>query len=439
VVTIADHSLAAYAFAQVANWISYSDADANAPTWYQFWDSGTAANSGSFWTASDGYQSANTTISVRASDINDLWVGGGTSGSETLWIRAYDGLAWSAWDTFTLTTVPNETPIATIADHSLAVGHFAQVANWISYSDGENDAATWFQFWDSGTAAGSASFWTASGGYQNANTTISVAAADIGDIWVGGGTTIGSETLWIRAYDGHNWGAWDTFTMNTVANTAPVATIADHSLAAGSFAQAATWLSYSDVDGDAATQYQFWDGGSAAGGPGIWLVGSGYQTPGTAISVNASDLNNIWIGGSTTAGTETMYVRAFDGAAWGNWDSFALTTPANTPPVATINDQSLTINQYSQAANWLSYSDAENSPATWFQFWDGGSGASTARFWTASGGYQDAGTAISVAAADINDIWAGGATAPGTETMYVRAYDGHDWSNWDSFTVTSHA
>ena len=32
------------------SWISYSDADGNAATQYQFWDGGTGANSGYFWT-----------------------------------------------------------------------------------------------------------------------------------------------------------------------------------------------------------------------------------------------------------------------------------------------------------------------------------------------------------------------------------------------------
>jgi hypothetical protein len=35
-------------WAQVQLWLSYSDADGNAATKYQFWDSGTDANSGYF-------------------------------------------------------------------------------------------------------------------------------------------------------------------------------------------------------------------------------------------------------------------------------------------------------------------------------------------------------------------------------------------------------
>src|SRR5262249_39999998 len=49
----------------------------------------------------------------------------------------------------------------------------------------------------------------------------------------------------------------------TNVNEGPVATIADHSLRHGESAQVTTWLSQSDPDGDAITQYQFRDDGTA--------------------------------------------------------------------------------------------------------------------------------------------------------------------------------
>ena len=48
-------------------------------------------------------------------------------------------------------------------------------------------------------------------------------------------------------------GAWDSF------NTPPVVTINDHSLHNNEWSQVTNWISYSDADGNAATQYQFWD------------------------------------------------------------------------------------------------------------------------------------------------------------------------------------
>jgi hypothetical protein len=48
---------------------------------------------------------ADTYITVEATDLASTWVrGGAATGSELMWVRAFDGASWSAWDPFTLTT-----------------------------------------------------------------------------------------------------------------------------------------------------------------------------------------------------------------------------------------------------------------------------------------------------------------------------------------------
>src|SRR5262249_20938459 len=74
VATIADHTLNANEWAQVKNWLSYSDADGNAATKYQFWDDGNAANSGYFWTSGNAHNPAGQAIEVAASDLANVWV-----------------------------------------------------------------------------------------------------------------------------------------------------------------------------------------------------------------------------------------------------------------------------------------------------------------------------------------------------------------------------
>ena len=154
---------------------------------------------------------------MAASDLANVWVRGGASaGSETMWVRAFDGTDWSAWDTFTLTTIPNTPPVATINDHSLHVNEWTQVQSWLSYSDADGNAATKYQFWDSGTAENSGYFWTPGNAHHAANTNIEVAASDLANVWVRGGTGAGSETMWVRAFDGNDWSDWDTFALTTI-------------------------------------------------------------------------------------------------------------------------------------------------------------------------------------------------------------------------------
>src|SRR5262245_46452435 len=134
VVTINDHTLNFNAWAQIKNWVSYSDADGNAAITYQFWDSGTGADSARYWTP-NGYLAPNTTLEISASDLSSVWVqGGNANGTDSMWVRAFDGHMWSNWDIFTLTT-HDDPPTVLVTDHTLNMGQWAQMKNWISYSD----------------------------------------------------------------------------------------------------------------------------------------------------------------------------------------------------------------------------------------------------------------------------------------------------------------
>ncbi|QOZ29055.1 hypothetical protein [Bradyrhizobium sp. CCBAU 51753] len=441
VATVSDHTVRIGEWTHASNWISYSDADGDAATRYQFWDSGTSTSSGYLWSdLGTGQQAPNTVLDVAASDLDKIWIrGGSASGSETFWVRAFDGHDWGNWDSFTLTTQPNTAPVASIADHTVHVDQWSPVSNWLSYSDADGDAVTQYQFWDGGAAATSGYIWSDLGtGQQPANSTLTVAASDLSQIWIRGGSTTGSETMWVRAFDGHDWSNWDSFTL-TSQNVAPVASIADHTAHVGQWVRASNWLSSSDADGDAVTQYQLWDGGAAATSGYIWSdLGTGQQPANSTLTVAASDLSQIWLRGGSTTGSETMWVRAFDGHDWGLWDSFQFDTVTNTAPVADIADHSLHLNEWTRVTNWLSYFDSEGDAVTQYQFWDGGAGATSGYIWSDLGtGQQPANSTLTVAASDVSQIWLRGGSATGTETMYVRAFDGIDWSGWDAFTLTT--
>ncbi len=435
---IANHSVNTNEWAQVVGWVGYSDANGDPAIQYQFWDDGLASNSGYFWTPSNPHQPAGQAITVAASDLGNVWVRGGTTpGSETMWVRAYDGSLWGAWDSFTLVTNPNTAPVATVADHSLHTNEWSRVDSWISYTDADGSAATSYQFWDGGAAGSSGYFWTPSNPHHAAGETITVAANELANVWVRGGKAAGSETLWVRAFDGSDWSTGDTFNLTTLPNNPPVATIADHSLHTNEWSRVDSWISYADADGNAATTYQFWDGGPAASSAYFWTPSNPQHAAGETITVAASDLANVWLRGGQAVGSETLWVRAFDGSDWSSWDTFNLTTVPNNPPVATIADHSLHTNEWSRVNSWISYADPDGNAATTYQFWDGGPGASSGYFWTPSNPQHPAGETITVAASDLANVWLRGGQAVGSETLWVRAFDGSDWSTWDTFNLTT--
>jgi hypothetical protein len=54
----------------------------------------------------DSISTQRLTIDVRAADLDDVWLrrGAGT-GTETMSARSFDGIDWSAWHAFVLTTI----------------------------------------------------------------------------------------------------------------------------------------------------------------------------------------------------------------------------------------------------------------------------------------------------------------------------------------------
>src|SRR5205085_10378257 len=95
---------------------------------------------------------------------------------------------------------------------------------------------------------------------------------------------------------------------------------------------ASSLFSASDPDGDAITQYDFWDTG---GGGGHFLVNGLTQPTNGDIYITASQLaQTIYQSGN---GVDTLWVRANDGTQWSAW-SPSLTVTAQrvvTPPVVT--------------------------------------------------------------------------------------------------------
>jgi hypothetical protein len=340
----------------------------------------------------------------------------------------------SATDTTALT---NHAPVVSASDINATKGQSLAATNLFSVTDADHHVITSYQFYDN-TPGGTSGHFVVNGVVQPAWNPIDVTAAQFGQTTFEAGVSGSSDDLWVRAFDGIDWSAWKEFHVTIPPNHAPTTTVSNHSVHINEWANIAGWISFTDADNDAATQYQFWYGDTSPSAAKLWTPDSGYHPALNNLTVSAADLGNVWAGGATAAGSETMWVRAFDGLDWSNWTSFTLTTEPNHPPVATIDDHSIQINGWSTIASWISYSDVDNNAATQYQFWYGDTSPSAAKIWTPASGYHPALNNLTVSAADVVNVWVGGGTAPGTETMWVRAFDGINWSNWDSFQLTMH-
>ena len=156
-------------------------------------------------------------------------------------------------------------------------------------------------------------------------------------------------------------------------DTPPVVTVTNPNIkaSAGQILAASSLFTASDPDGDAITQYDFWDTG---GGGGHFLVNGVTQPTNGDIYVTASQLAQTTY--QSGAGTDTLWVRANDGSQWSAWSpSFTVSTAkVDTPPVVTVTNPNITASagQILAASSLFTASDPDGDAITQYDFWDTG-------------------------------------------------------------------
>ncbi|MGY3589497.1 autotransporter passenger strand-loop-strand repeat protein [Bradyrhizobium sp. USDA 4341] len=405
-----------------------TDADNDTITQYAFWDTGGNGH----WVVNGVAQAANVEIDVSAANLSQVsYVYGPTgSTSDTLYVRANDGMLWGGWTAFTATPGPDRAPVVTAPNVTANHGQASALASSLfTATDADNDTITQYAFWDTGGNG----HWVVNGVAQAANVEIDVSAANLSQVsYVYGPTGSPADTLYVRANDGMLWGGWTAFTATPGLDHAPVVTApnvtANHGQAS---ALASSLFTATDADNDTITQYAFWD----TGGNGHWVVNGVAQAANVEIDVSAANLSQVsYVYGPTGSTPDTLYVRANDGLLWGGWTAFSATPGSDHPPVVSasnatgIHDHSVT------ASSLFTATDADNDTITQYAFWDtGGNG-----HWVVNGVAQAANTEIDVSAANLSQVsYVFGPGGSPADTLYVRANDGITWGAWTAFTATA--
>jgi len=405
---------------------SAADADGDTISTYRFWDEGTSTASG-YFSLNGHRQIEGAGFDVAAADLVNLqWVGGAT-GSEMVWVRASDGFGFGPWAFWTMASL-NRAPVATASDASIAWGQSVAASSLFSVADADGDIPAAYDFWDGGEAGG---YFSVNGIRQGARQSIVIGAADLPGMRYVGGASPGTETLWVRVNDGSAWSEWRAWLMTT-SGSAPVASATSRAVHAGQALVASSLFSVSDIDGDLMARYQFWDEG-AAQSSGYFSVAGVRQAAGQAIVVEAADLANARYVGGQADGPETVWVRAHDGSGYGPWTSWVMTTGNRIPEVSAANKLVL-FDHYWPATDLFAVTDADADAMTEYEFWDGSAGASSGYF-TIDGIVQAAERSLPLIAPRLSQVSYVAGTTLGSELLWVRAYDGEQWSAWRSWTV----
>src|SRR5262249_26044498 len=205
--------------------------------------------------------------------------------------------------------------------------------------------------------------------------------------------------IWIKANDGTVWGQWSSaFTITAPMNHAPVATVSNVLLSKGQNSIAASNLfATSDADGDAITQYRFWNTGA---GGGHFVLNGAAQATNQAVLVTAAQLAQFSYQAGSLA--DTLWVQAYDGYVWGPWsNAFTVTPWFDTPATVTVVNLTATHGQSFAASSLFTTSDPDGDTISKYAFWDTGAGGG---HFVLNGTAQGANQEIDVTAAQLAQL-----------------------------------
>jgi ELWxxDGT repeat protein len=401
--------------------VGATDVDGDTITQYALWD--TQGNG--HWVVNGITQATNAEIDITAAQLAQTsYVFG--SATDTLYVRANDGLVWGGWLQFTASPFLNHAPVASATNVTATHGQTSAAASsLVGASDADNDAITQYALFDS-TGSG---HWVVNGVAQGTNVEIDITAAQLAlTSYVFGSAT---DTLYVRANDGTVWGGWLQFSASPFANHVPVSAAPDFNATHNQNIAASALFTTSDADNDPIAAYQFWDS-TTDPSSGHWVVNGVAQSANVAIDVTAAQLASTTF--QSGSGSDDLYVRANDGTAWGAWKEFHVNAPIDNAPVVTASDFAATHGQNIAAGSLFSVTDADNDSIAKYQFWDATADPASGHF-VVGGVAQGSAVAIDVSAAQLASTTF--QSGSGSDDLYVRANDGFAWSAWKEFHVSA--
>ena len=227
-------------------------------------------------------------------------------------------------------------------------------------------------------------------------------------------------------------------------NVAPLARIDDLTLEAGERCSVADLVRYSDADGDEAARFQI----QLRGGDARVMIDGEAVDARRAVTVSASDLDEVEVEGASDAGSSTLRIRASDGEDWGRWDGFRLRTeaapaepdpapapkpkPADGEAVVEVDDIVIAPGRSASVAEATRLVSGGEIEAV--QIFDGRGEQS---FHFANGDSIDASRGAWIPVERFEDLMVRGEEDGGSQSVRLRVWDGEDTSDWDKFHVTA--
>jgi hypothetical protein len=249
-------------------------------------------------------------IIPASSSDNVQYVGGSSPGTDTLDVGIYDystNQYYTSSTTTSATTMGNSAPVATVNNQTVKYGQQVPLTDLFSVSGG---GITEYQVWFGDPEDGS----PALGALTNNGKAIAknqwVTLSSLSGLEYTGSATAGTDKIWVRAYNG-SWSDTSEADITDPGLSAPV--VRGHKRTVTDGEQIALTRLFS-VTGHRITQYQLWFGDREDGSPALGAV---TRRNGNPIAherwVTVNSLRSLEYSGSAKAGTDKIWVTAYNG------------------------------------------------------------------------------------------------------------------------------
>jgi len=410
-------------------------------TQYVFYDSGSG---GGHFTVNGTVQPSGQYIYVDFSNVaNALYVGGSSPGSETLYVAVYDATTNSYSNFSSLTATTTAAHIApTVSVHDVSVAANASIAASslvTSVSNPSGDNVDQYVFYDSGSGGG---HFTVNGTVQPSGQYIYVDFSNVANALYVGGSSPGSETLYVAVYDAttNSYSNFSSLTATTTqVNIPPTVSLPSGASVAASTAgqvfQFSSLFSGSDPDGDTLTYYLY--DGTPAANSGHFVVNGTIVPADTIYQVSAAQLAQTTFVAGASGTSDDLYVEDFDGQAYSGWNAHvnvAVAAAQNHPPMVSLPSgasvAASTAGQVFQFSSLFSGSDPDGDTLTYYLY-DGTPAANSGHF-VVNGTIVPADTVYQVSAAQLAQTTFVAGAAGTSDDLYVEDFDGQAYSGWNA-------
>jgi V8-like Glu-specific endopeptidase len=330
-------------------------------------------------------------------------------------------------------------PVVTSNNQSVATGVQVALSSLFNISgSGITQYKVWFGYPEGGAPA--------LGTLTNGGTSIAldqtVTLTSLGGWVYTGPAAHGTDKIWLAAYNGSwsNGGNWVETDITDPGNVVapPVVTSKNQSVATG--VQAAL-SSLFNISGSGITQYKVWFGYPEGGAPALGTLTNGGTSIALDQTVTLSSLNGWVYTGPATAGTDKIWLQAYNGS-WSNsgaWVETDITDPGGggpppggTAPVVMSKNQSVATGVQVALSSLFNISGSGITQyKVWFGYPEGGA--------PALGTLTNGGTSIAldqtVTLSSLNGWVYTGPSTSGTDKIWLEAYNG-SWSNNGNWVET---